>query len=64
VPPREVLERLHGERADLYREVADVVVDVAPFHRTEDKPKDALADRIAKLVVKRERAAAKAGSDR
>jgi shikimate kinase len=53
-PPREVLARLHRERAPLYREVADVVVEVAPFHRSEEKPKQALARRIAELVRERE----------
>jgi hypothetical protein len=45
---------LHEERAPLYAEVADVVVEVAPFHRSEDKPKDALADRIVALVLEHE----------
>ncbi|MFP5255999.1 MAG: shikimate kinase [Acidimicrobiia bacterium] len=58
--PREVLERLHAERADLYREVADVVVDVEPFHRAEDKPKRALAAHIAELVLAHEAAAERA----
>jgi shikimate kinase len=52
--PREVLTRLHGERADLYREVADVVVPVEPFHRDRDKPKQALAETIAELLRERE----------
>jgi hypothetical protein len=34
----------------LYAEVADIVVDVEPFHRTEEKPKKALAERIEHLV--------------
>jgi shikimate kinase len=54
--PREVLERLHAERAELYREVADIVVDVEPFHRDEEKPKKALAARIAELVLAHEAA--------
>ena len=52
--PRQVLARLHRERADLYGEVADLVVPVEPFHRELDKPKQALADRIAELVRERE----------
>ena len=52
--PREVLERLHRDRAALYRDVADLVVPVEPFHREEDKPKQALAERIAALVEERE----------
>ena len=53
-PPREVLTRLHGERAALYAEVADLTVDVEPFHATEEKPKRAMADRIAELVLAHE----------
>ena len=45
-PTRDVLARLHAERAPLYAEVADIVVDVEPFHRDEEKPKKALAERI------------------
>ncbi len=48
--PRAVLERLHAERAPLYAEVADITVDVEPFHREQDKPKKALAERIEHLV--------------
>ncbi|MGK2947302.1 MAG: shikimate kinase [Acidimicrobiales bacterium] len=49
-PTIEVLRRLHAERAPLYAEVADLTVSVEPFHATEDKPKKALAERIAELV--------------
>jgi shikimate kinase len=52
--PREVLARLHRERAALYGEVADLRVAVEPFHRDADKPKQALAERIAELVRERE----------
>ena len=51
--PREVLARLHGERAPLYAEVADLVVEVEPFHREEERPKQALAERIADLLEER-----------
>ena len=51
---REVLARLHAERAALYAEVADVVVDVEPFHATEEKPKRAMAERIAEQVLAHE----------
>lgn len=54
--PRAILERLHAERAELYREVADVVIDVEPFHRQEEHPKRALAARIAELVLAHEAA--------
>jgi len=47
---RVVLDRLHADRAPLYAEVADIVVDVEPFHRNEEKPKKALAERIEHLV--------------
>jgi shikimate kinase len=60
-PPRVVLARLHEQRAPLYAEVADIVVEVAPFHRSEDKPKDALADRIVALVREHESAAVTRG---
>ena len=49
-PTRDVLARLHAERAPLYAEVADIVVNVEPFHRDEEKPKKALAERIEHLV--------------
>jgi shikimate kinase len=51
--PRAVLTRLHAERAALYAEVADLTVEVEPFHRSEDKPKQALAERIADLLETR-----------
>jgi shikimate kinase len=51
---REVLTGLHEERAALYAEVADVTVEVEPFHATEEKPKQAMADRIAELVLAHE----------
>jgi shikimate kinase len=49
-PTRDVLARLYAERAPLYAEVADIVVDVEPFHLAEEKPKKALAERIEHLV--------------
>ena len=48
--PREVLARLHDERAPLYAEVADLTIDVEPFHATEEKPKRAMAEHLAALV--------------
>jgi shikimate kinase len=56
--PRATFARLHEERAPLYAEVADLVVDVEPFHRSEERPKRALAERVADLVTGRELAAA------
>ena len=45
------LARLLAERAPLYEQVADVAVDVEPFHAGDDKPKRALARHIAALVA-------------
>jgi shikimate kinase len=53
-PAIEILTRLHAERAPLYREVADIIVSVEPFHAREEKPKQALAARIADLVLAHE----------
>lgn len=50
----ELLTRLHAERSPLYAEVADLTVAVEPFHAREEKPKQALAERIAELVVAHE----------
>lgn len=55
--PRDVLTRLDATRGPLYREVADIVIDVEPFHLEEDKPKSVLADRLAELIVAHEAAA-------
>jgi shikimate kinase len=52
--PHEVLTRLYGERAALYAEVADLTIDVEPFHANEERPKRAMADRIAELVIAHE----------
>jgi shikimate kinase len=48
--PVSALDRLIAERAPLYEEVADAVVDVEPFHAGDDKPKRALARHIAELL--------------
>lgn len=45
------LARLLDERTPQYEAVADAVVDVEPFHATDEKPKRALAHHIAGLVV-------------
>ena len=44
------IHRLHEERGDWYREVADEVVTVAPVHAASENPKRDLADLIAALV--------------
>ena len=49
--PAAALERLVATRAPLYEEVADVTVDVEPFHTGNDKHKWALAHHIAQLVA-------------
>jgi shikimate kinase len=51
--PREVFDRLHAERAAFYEEVADVIVDIEPFHAEADKPKQAMAARVAELLAER-----------
>jgi shikimate kinase len=51
---QEILTRLHAERGPLYAEVADITVSVEPFHALEEKPKQALAERIAELVTAHE----------
>ncbi len=53
-PTIDVLTRLHVERGPLYAEVADLTVPVELFHAGEEKPKRALAARIAELVVAHE----------
>lgn len=53
-PTVDVLTRLHEERGPLYAEAADLTVDVQPFHRDDDSPRNALADRIVELVVAHE----------
>lgn len=54
--PMSVLCAMAEERMPLYQEVADVVVDVEPFHRDHDRPKRAAAVRIAELVSSAEAA--------
>lgn len=54
--PAGTLARMAEERTPLYQEVAEVVVDVEPFHRDHDKPKKAAAVRIAELVASAEAA--------
>jgi shikimate kinase len=61
VDKRAVFERLHGERIGFFRQVADLVVDVEPFHHREERPKQALARRIEELVRRRE--AGRAGAE-
>lgn len=56
--PVATLDRLLAERSALYEEVADLVVDVEPFHSDHDKPKKQLAARLAELVAAHEGAAA------
>jgi shikimate kinase len=53
-PVADVITRLHAERAPLYAEVADLTVDIEPFHRDADKPKQAAADRIVELLLARD----------
>jgi shikimate kinase len=55
-PAREVFEELDAQRRTLYEEVADLTIDVRPFHAEEAKPKAAMADAIAAGVRDLERA--------
>jgi shikimate kinase len=48
--PREVLTRLHAERAPLYEEVADLVVDIEGFLHSP-QPKQAVAEHLAEAVL-------------
>ena len=48
--PRAVLERLHAERRPLYEEVADLEVNVQPYHEGSEKPKRAMAEDLAEHV--------------
>lgn len=61
-PTLDVLARLHAERAPLYEEVADLTIDVQPFHRDDDGPRTALADRIVDLVIAHESALSEGAS--
>ena len=47
---RATLGRLLAERSALYEQVADVQIDVEPFHVGDDQPTRALARHIAELV--------------
>ena len=47
------LVRLQREREHLYESVADVSVDVEPFHARDDRPKRALARHVAALLADR-----------
>lgn len=59
--PGDVFERLFAERAGWYREVADVIVDIEPFHDRGPEPKQSLAERVAVLVRAAEAAGASGG---
>lgn len=48
--PAAVLARLYDERIGWYREVADHVVEVEPFH-DEGEPKSSMAERVAELLA-------------
>jgi len=58
--PSAAIHRLHAERADWYRAVADEVVEITPVHLASDKPKRDLADIVVGLVRTREAAAGSA----
>jgi shikimate kinase len=50
-PPRDVLARLHEQRARLYEEVADLEVQVQPYHASHDKPTRVIAEDLAEHVL-------------
>lgn len=52
-PAHDVLARLHAERAPLYAAVADITVDVEPFNDDDQKPRTAVAARVAELLKQR-----------
>ena len=62
--PVGLLEQLAHDRAALYREVADVVVDVQPAYEGHAKPKakDRLADEVAALIHDHEMTLARPGT--
>lgn len=47
---KEVLARLYDERDGWYRELADELIEVAPFHHLGSQPKRAIAARIVELA--------------
>ncbi|MCU1353578.1 MAG: aroK [Acidimicrobiales bacterium] len=49
--PHVVLHRLFAERVPLYREVADLTLDIRPAHEAGTKPKWNLAQQVAAAVV-------------
>jgi shikimate kinase len=61
--PEATIARLVAERSALYDEVADLVVDVDPFHADGDKPKRRLAEHIEALVRAEEDRGGPAGAE-
>ena len=53
----EVFQRMDEQRRALYEEVADLTIDVRPFHAEQAKPKAAMAEAIAQQVLDHERSA-------
>jgi len=49
--PALVLGRMYDERDDLYREVADAVVEVRPAHEAGERPKWRLAERVVEALA-------------
>lgn len=52
--PAATVTRLVNDRAPLYASVADLVVDVDPFHAEGEKPKRRLAEHIEAMVLRAE----------
>ena len=49
-----VIGRLYDERQAWYREIADLSIDIAPFHEWGSNPKKAMAEHIAQAVLAHE----------
>lgn len=49
--PVEVLTRMYADRDALYREVADVVVEVRPAHEAGEKPKWRIAEQVVEALT-------------
>lgn len=51
--PGELFEEMYATRDALYREVADVVVEVAPHHAEGERPKWRMAETVVEALVAR-----------
>ncbi|MBX3313503.1 MAG: shikimate kinase [Actinobacteria bacterium] len=51
--PKELFARMYEDRDALYREVADVVIEVRPHHEAGVKPKWRIAESVVEAIVER-----------